>query len=114
MKTIDSKHIYSRKDVNDLGFKRSEYKFMDKAGVLFGILDLRTLGKGNNILLYFTLSDGKKVVASVYANDGYYRGFKSIDNGSYCKLYVKYNKNNNPIITRADVLDKGGGKFGKD
>lgn len=108
MKNVDPKKVYTRRQILELGFDTFEYKYLERAGVLFGNLDNRCYGKNSNMLLFFTLNSGEKVVICVYRKYDY-RGFRDIDNGSYCKLYVGFTNTGKAKITRADVLDTGGG-----
>lgn len=49
-----------------------DYSFMDTEGTYLGILDFKLSGKKQNIIAYFTLENGKKIIAVAYKDNDYH------------------------------------------
>ncbi len=67
------------------GFDGKEYKYPDFEGDVLATLDCKRWGSGNNIIAYFTLYDGRKILTSAW-NERNYLGLAEIPAGSKVKL----------------------------
>jgi hypothetical protein len=61
---MEDKRAYSKAQFQALGIDTNDYKFNNQAGVFRATLDIKLWGNSRNLLAFFTLEDGRKVIAS--------------------------------------------------
>ncbi len=76
------------------GMCTDEYQYIDREGTFEATLDDRYWGKSINVLAFFTLSDGRKIIASAWQKDNYL-GIPDIERGT--KLIITFEKNKKGI-----------------
>ena len=81
--------IYTLEEMRSLGIDTHEYVFMDQPGETTGTLVLKAESRTQSIRLFFSLSDGRKILTPVFWWQ-LSRGFQNIPIGTVLKLtYVK-------------------------
>ena len=83
---------YSLKQMQSLGICVDDYKTNENDGVFIAKLDYKRWGKNRNVLGYFTLENGSKVMASAWQNTGYL-GILEIEEGATLMLTFEKAKN---------------------
>ena len=76
------------------GMCTDEYQYIDREGTFEATLDDSFWGNSINILAFFTLSDGRKIIASAWQKDNYL-GIQDIEKGA--KLLITFEKNKKGI-----------------
>ena len=97
---MEEKRAYSKKQFMALGIDTSEYKFNVQTGIFKAVLDLKVWGANKNILAFFTLEDGRKVISSAPCFKGYF-GLADIPLGT--DLEIMYAPNVKGKIYLTDV-----------
>ena len=81
--------IYTLEEMSSLGSDTHEYVFMDQPGETTGILILKSESRTPSIRMFFSLSDGRKILTPVFWWQ-LGRGFQNIPTGTVLKLtYAK-------------------------
>ena len=81
--------IYTLEEMRSLGIDTHEYVFMDKPGEVTGILVLKAETRSQSKRLFFSLSDGRKIITPIFWWQ-LSRGFQNIPAGTVLKLtYAK-------------------------
>lgn len=95
--------ILSWAEFKDSGFDDSPYKFMEDEGTFEATFDLKRWGKKqNSAMAYFTLSDGRKIIAYTWSSTDYL-GIKNIAPGTRITVTYKRNNNNFNCLTEIKV-----------
>lgn len=82
----------SLRQLKEKGICVDEYLTNERDGVFNAQLDCKCWGKKRNVLAYFTLEDGSKVIASAWQNTGYL-GIPEIEEGAMLTLTFEKAKN---------------------
>jgi hypothetical protein len=81
--------IYTLEEMRSLGIDTHEYVFMDQPGETTGMLMLKAESRTPSIRMFFSLSDGRKILTPVFRWQ-LGRGFQNIPTGTVLKLtYAK-------------------------
>ena len=83
---------YSENQLYENGINTDSYVTAEKEGVFRATLDYKRWGRNRNILAYFTLEDGRKIMASAWQNTGYL-GIPEIPMGALVRLTFQKAKN---------------------
>lgn len=83
---------YSENQLYENGINTDIYVTAEQEGVFWATLDYKRWGRNRNVLAYFTLEDGRKVMASAWQNTGYL-GIPDIPMGATVRLTFKKAKN---------------------
>ena len=67
------------------GFDGRDYKYPDFEGDFIARMDCKRWGSKKNLIAYFTLRDGRKIIAVAWAERNY-MGLADIPAGSYVRL----------------------------
>lgn len=78
-----------------------EYLTNERDGVFKAQLDCKRWGKKRNVLAYFTLEDGSKVMASAWQNTGYL-GIPEIEEGTMLTLTFERAKNSISYLRKVE------------
>lgn len=97
--------VLSCEQMRQLNVQTGEYQFMDTEGVYNGRLELRAYGNSRNLRLFFTLDDGRKVIALAFWWKDNYLGFLDIPNGTYLKLCFEKNEKGIINLEEAEILE---------
>ncbi|MBR4634878.1 MAG: hypothetical protein IKO51_00765 [Clostridia bacterium] len=84
-------------------FVFADYSFIDEEGTFTAVLDNKMWGR-MNLTAFFTLEDGRKIMASAFQNDGNYLGLGEIDPGSTVELTFRGGKKSPRIYLRGVEL----------
>lgn len=79
---------YGEKQLYENGFYGDDYAFIEEEGTFPAVLDYKRWGNRQNLLAYFTLEDGRKVIASAWKN-AEYLGIPEIPIGAPVTLFFK-------------------------
>ena len=77
--------IYTLEEMRSLGIDTHEYEFMDQPGETTGMLMLKAESRTPSIRMFFSLSDGRKILTPVFWWQ-LGRGFQNIPTGTVVKL----------------------------
>lgn len=81
--------IYTLEEMRSLGIDTHEFVFMDQPGETTGTLVLKAESRTQSKRLFFSLSDGRKILTPVFWWQ-LSRGFQNIPTGTVLRLtYVK-------------------------
>ncbi len=82
---------YSFNQFINSGVNVDDYKFIEKEGSYKAILDYKRWGKSRNVIAYFTLENGSKIMSSAFQNGGYL-GIPDIPEGTLLTLTFEKTK----------------------
>lgn len=95
---------YSLRQMQDLGICVDDYKINDKEGMFAARLDYKRWGKNRNVLGYFTIEDGSKIMASAWQNTGYL-GIPEIKEGTMVMLTFEKAKNGIAYLRKVEIIE---------
>ena len=95
---------YSLRQFRKQGICVDDYKTNEHEGVFNARLDQKRWGKNRNILAYFTLEDGSKVMASAWQNTDYL-GIPEIEEGAMLTLTFEKAKNGISYLRNVERCD---------
>lgn len=81
---------YSRRQFAESGFDSTGYAFNEEQGLHIGTIDCKRWGK-HKLVTYFTLDDGRKVVAPTWPNSNYL-GLAELPIGSRVELDFQHTR----------------------
>ncbi len=99
---------YSIRQMQQAGVQTDPYHPNEKEGVFIAKLDFKRWGKKRNVLAYFTLENGDKIVASAWQDAGYL-GIPDIEEGTRVILTFEKSKNGTPYLRK---VERAASKFG--
>ena len=82
--------IFTLEEMRSLGIDTHEYVFMDQPGETTGTLVLKAESRTKSIRMFFSLSDGRKILTPVFWWQ-LGRGFQNIPTGTVVKLTYAQN-----------------------
>ena len=95
--------ILTWSEFRNSGFDDSPYIFMEDEGTFEATFDLKRWGKKkNSALAYFTLTDGRKIIAYTWLSTDYL-GIKNIAPGTKVLVTYKRNSNDYNCLTKITV-----------
>lgn len=100
--------VYTREEMREERIHTADYRFIDKAGEYIATLVMRAEASSGILRLFFRLSDGRKIITSVFWWQKYL-GFYETDNGTKVKLIYKENPKG-IFLYAAEVLNEGGNR----
>ena len=82
-----------------------EYQYIDREGTFEATLDDRCWGNSINILAFFTLADGRKIIASAWQKDNYL-GIQDIEKGAKLLITFEKNKKGIPYLRKVEKAEE--------
>ena len=83
---------YSKNQLYENGIHTDIYVTAEQEGIFKATLDYKRWGRNRNVLAYFTLEDGRKIMASAWQDTGYL-GIPEIPMGTTVRLTFQKAKN---------------------
>ncbi len=80
---------YSKQQFYDSGFNSEEYTYADFEGTFNATLDCKRWGNGSNVLGFFTLENGRKIISAAWQRENYL-GIPEMEIGT--KVILTYKK----------------------
>ena len=87
------------------GMCTDEYQYIDREGTFEATLDDSFWGKSINILAFFTLADGRKIIASAWQKDNYL-GIQDIEKGAKLLITFEKNKKGIPYLRKVERAEE--------
>ena len=87
---MPEKQAYSRRQFAESGFDTTDYAFNEIPGLHTATIDCKRWGK-HKLVTYFTLDDGRKVVAPTWPNSNYL-GLAELPIGSKVELDFQHTR----------------------
>lgn len=97
------KYVMGRLDFIDSDYDMHDYLFMTEEGEFEATIDLKRWGKSGYVINYFTLSDGRKIVANTWWNNDYL-GTAYMPNGT--KVVLAFKKTKSGFVALKSVVQK--------
>ena len=87
------------------GMCTDEYQYIDREGTFEATLDDRCWGNSINILAFFTLAGGRKIIASAWQKDNYL-GIQDIEKGAKLLITFEKNKKGIPYLRKVERAEE--------
>ena len=84
---MKAKYVMTKQQFKESGYNKSDYKIINEEGKFTATLDFQ-IWSNSDLLSYFTLSDGRKIVAGTFRSDNFF-GLPYIPFGSEITLVFK-------------------------
>ena len=102
---MEEKRALSQRQFAQSDFDSRLYSLIETEGMFTGTLDFKRWGKKKNLLNYFTLTDGRKILASTFALQDYL-GLADIRLGTVVKLtFIAARKSGAIYLRKVEIAD---------
>ena len=68
---MSEKRAYTMSEFLKIKGNTDHYNFNDREGVFTAVLDYKVWGKKRNLLSFYTLDDGRKILCNTWSNEDY-------------------------------------------
>ena len=101
---MEDTKVLSFNQLCESGFPYREYKWLDEQGHFVGIVEEKSWGRSQNLIVYCRLIENdditRKICFSVYQQRDCYMGFKDVPKGAMLNLFFLKNSKNRGYLVR--------------